>query len=930
MMVLAALLVALSAQADTYYWNKASGGYWDEPGNWVSSSGAGTYPGEIANEPIGTAKVDAPYTITLRKNERTSNWTFGISGTGFQTVDLGGHFLNCAYFQFWGSSTPSDYNVFPNKTVEFRNGSAFMGNNINIGYSHMVTPGVLVFTDCIATGSFENVGLRSAFVVRDGAKFVFNKAWDTIKFPNENQTAEKAFFTVTGANSRVEMPYSALKLQNVRTGLFLFEGASASIKDLLVGPTEKSNGNFADIRGATLEVAGGLCLGADNATSKNSTLLVSGSAAKVSASTLTVYEGEACVLDLTIPTAGFDKVASADVAPLQFGAVTLVPRADGNEDFGAFVFKISCNKWMNANSEKTIPLVTLAEPDAEALAALVDAVEWTDVPPAFVEAGRGPVLSLSADNTTLLITAPAINYNPAFAVTTQAGDAVGQKKFVIALSDYGAGASSITSVALKYTDNPDFTGSTVVDLLNGTPVTAPVPCELVYAVDGGFAQHGAYYARVTLTNEGGHEETVETVFSGDGVSETLSWVGANVDGVWQDVGNWKINGVAAGQYPHEEDTVLLGGGAGITTLTLADDVTVKRFGGTATYPDVSSGRWTVDLNGHALEIATSKDWSATIGGGGPAATGMDLSPVGATLVFRDGTLKMPAVAGNYGFVVGAVSLSYSGTLVFDNVTAKARIAYFDNSSRIFVCNGSRLVSPDEIKFATHTALSAYSALCVTGASSRVEIPSTKQLVVRGRNSALYVLDGGAVSCGTCWIGMKGAVESGDISSDCTLVKVDDGTITTTGDLNIGWPENVKLSPKLAIGGTNGAVTVGATLNIYEKLGGEIEFALPPAGYKTTPLKANSLAFVARTAGYTDYGAMKLSLTGVRDWARLHPKETIELVKLTTPNAEGLAALKASATVDWTKLGSSALAVSADGTALTLTAPARSGLAIIFR
>jgi len=936
-------LVAMTAHAEKYYWNNANGGYWDDAANWTSDSGTGTYPTTYDN--VGAPKVSAPFTITLRKDE--SAWVaqgVEFSGTGNQTFELGGHMLNNRYLQYANCGTPAGYNSFPARNMEFKNGTLYIPQAIYLGtpFNQWNCCGSIVFSDCVVTSQFELVGYRSAIVVRDGSKFVFGRTSGVnqyqMKLPYDGNGSsflglDKAYFTVTGENSRVEMTggYN-LSLQHVRTGFFLFEGTSALIDNLYIGAGATADGTFADVRGATLEVNGDISIGADNGTSHGSELRVGGAAAKVTASSLTAYDGEGCALAMTIPDAGFDKVADEAVAPIKFDALSIVPRGEGLTDYGAFKLKISCYSWMTTCPETTIPLVELSTADAEALAALRDSVEWADVPPVLVESGKAPVLSLSADNTKLLMTSPKINYNPAFTVSTQAGGAAGEKKFVVGLTDYGAGSSSITSITLEYADNPDYTGSTSVELLNGTPVTTPVPCELNYTVNGGFAEHATYYGRMTLKNEQNYEETVETVFYGDGVAQTISWAMAKrgTVGSWQDAANWTIGSVAAGQYPHAEDTANLGWSDKNTTITLQDDVSIQRFDGTSLYPGVTgSGSWTLDLNGHTFEFLHKTDVSITIGGGS-AATAMDLSLVSPVVTFRNGTVQMPTVNHNFGFLIGNLSSSGSGTLILDNVTANAKIQWFGNGSRIFVCNGARFNSSlAEIKFVNHTAYQAYPLLCVTGANSRVEAPA-KEIIVRGKQAALYALDGGAVSCGTFWIGQKSNVEKGDISSDSTLAKVDDGTITATGDFNIGWPDNVKLSPKLYIGGTNGTVTAGAALNVYEKLGAEIEFALPLDGYNATPLKAKSLAFVARTAGYTDYGATKLTLTGVKAWAKKNQKQTIELIKLTTPNAEGLAALKANATADWARFDLSSLAVSADGTALTLTAPARKGLVITIR
>lgn len=937
----ALLLAGRSAFAEEFYWNNAAGGSWDDPANWASKSGTATdYPGyDSVWDTIGKRKVNAPFTITLRKDEQcyTANVSELNNGTGYQTFDLGGHFLRISgQLYFAGCGGSAGHNILPARGMEFKNGTvSITTSGFGLGYYNQNNPGTIIFSDCVVTGHCYIANGQSTITVRDGSTWVVTK--DTV-FPTEGSTpmsVRNAYIAVTGETSSVQAPLYNLKLRHISTGYFLFDGTSACYTNVLVGDTERSTNVVMGIRNALLTVGDTLALGSGLAGGTGSKLSVSGTTSCITAGTLKLYDGQGVVLDVTVPKDGFGMSAASE--PLfKLEALDIVAREAELPNSGDLSLALTCYEWVKAHPETTIPLVRLATADAVALQALADAVHWSDVPSALVEQGKGPTLAVSDDGTTLNLVSPAVNYKPSIEVTIEPGTATGTKVVKIHVFDYGFDATGITALNCEYADNPDFTDSVTTNLLQGLPpLSTAVPFDVSYVLAGGFVQYKGYYVRVTAVNEAGKSSDGQMKdFVGDAVAETLKWGSAATEGVWQDADNWAFaDGSPAQTYPRGEDVISTIGSSGTRSVSLTEDAAFDRYSTALT-----AGRLTFQMNGHALtanDVRTTSDPNVfAINSGGTAKE--DLETVGAVLEFRNGTFY--ATNRFYGTVYTGLMLGYCqasshGTLVLDDhAVLNAAIKYMNNSSRIFVKGGSVLNELGrDLIMQGHTARNPNPLLCVTGENSRVSFPDYT-IRIRGFGGACYVQQGALLEAKTLDIGGTNFCSgigtdgvTGQIYSTNTHVHVENATLAVKQNLTIGWSNDAQCAPRLIMNGTGTTVRVGGTLKIHGGLAAALEYELPVGGFASDPLTANALELVARPSGNTDYGATQIKLRGLKAWAKANPEASVNLLKLTEPNADGLAALKASAVLDWDKLTSDCLSVSADGTALILTAPPRPGL-----
>lgn len=929
--------------AEEFYWNNAAGGYWDDPANWASKSGTATdYPGyDSAWDTIGKRKVNAPFTISLRKDEQCYTTNVGElnNGTGYQTIDLGGHFLRISgqlYFAGCGGST--GVNVLPSRGMEFKNGTvSITTSGFALGYYNQNNPGTIIFSDCVVTGRCSLANGQSTITVREGATWVLDG--NTV-FPTEGSTpmsTRNAFIMVTGETSTVEAPLYDLKLRHISTAYTLFGGTAASYANVSVGDTERSTNVAMNVWNGTLTVGDTLTLGSGLAGGSGAKLSVRGPSARVSAGLLKLYDGQAVALDLTVPQDGF---VTGEVAepPFELGTLTIVPREAGQPNFGDLSFALVCYEWVKAHPGTTIPLVHLETGDEMALQALATAVDWVDVPTPVQEQGRGPTLSVSADGTTLNLVSPSVNYKPTIAVSTEAGTTAGTKSVRVTVYDFGVGSTEITSLICEYADNPYFSDSVTTNFLQGLPpVSAAVPFDVTYVLDGDFVQYQTYYMRVIAVNENAvGSDAQQSPFAGDPVAETLTWNDVVSDGVWQDPANWNFtDGTPSSTYPRGEDTI---NWIGSRTVSLTEDAVFVRYSSAMT-----SGRLTFQMNGHTLtanDLRTTGDPSVfAINSSGTAKA--DLEPVGAALEFRNGTFYATNRVNNTiytGLMLGYCQASSHGTLILDDhAVLNAAVKYMNNSSRIFVKGGSVLNELGrDLIMQGHTARNPYPLLCVTGENSRVSFPNY-MLRIRGFGGACYIQQGASVEAkafdigGTnfCWgAGTDGVANR--IYSTNTHVHVENATLAVNQNMTIGWSNDAQCAPRLVMNGAGTTVTIGGTLKIHGGLAAALEYELPVEGFAADPLTANALDLVAKPSGNTDYGATQIKLRGLKAWAKANPKASVNLIKLAEPNAAGLATLKASAVLDWDKLTSDCLSVSADGTALILTAPPRPGLMMILR
>ena len=958
-LLLTTSLTALSAVAVDYTWEKGrTTGIWCSSASWGVESGyPGTADTDKANFTSWTLGVAA--TLDADVTFHTLKFSNGYGGT----IDLGGHSMTLTkgngateglFISIEGKPTAVG-SLSPKYAVVFTNGTFNLGKTTATARASLGPSGgssTLVVTDAILNGGFSEWWGSSRLMLKNGAvwtpdmnQMVGNNYW------RMDNASQYSLLCAQGSGTRIDSADYDLNIRSYKNQFYLQDGAVATFRDLLIGGTFRSTNCLASVENGLLTVDGTLHLGSDAINkstagdyasdvnlSRESTLHVEGANALVTAGTLAVYAKTAAVLEIVLPKTGFVDASGDPHAPISIGTLSLVARNAAYEDMGPTRFNVTSRDWCNRHSETTVTLLSFTTADEAAVNELLGNVVLTDYTPEEIAAGQAPVIALGEDGKSIVLTSPFAQVDPTFEACAESGTTVGTKTIRVTPTSYGTVSSSITSILVEWADNPSLTGAKSVEMLT-EPLTGALPKTLRQDIMDDFVARQRYYARVTVTTDESLTSEKTFWFDGnDGVSETYTWNDTN-GSVWQQGSSWSKD--AANDFPRGEDVVKFGYVAGSRTVSLSEDAETYAFYCTSSsYPAFQYGTSVFELNGHTLRVTARYDqsnYALSIGGGGSAKD--DWEAVGATIVFKNGCIELPdpqvAYRTSSALQLGAISSTGSGTLILDNGTTMiADLRNLANSSRLLVRGGSlwRPVNVD-FKMCNHTARTPYPALCVTGSCSRIDFTG-RILTVRGDRASLYVLDGGRVDVATLKIGGDDTVYDGSglssVASERTRIRVVDGTVAVTGDLEVGWQSDKQLNPRLELAGTDAAVTVAGSLKLHEKIGAVLSFELSEDGYAAAPLQANSLAFVAREDGLTDYGAPTLAFKGVKAWAKKHPKATTDLISLATPNASALEALKASVVSDWRQVDASALAVSADGKKLSLTAPEIPGMLLIVR
>lgn len=960
-LLLTTSLTALSAVAVDYTWEKGrTTGIWCSSASWGVESGyPGTADTDKANFTSWTLGVAA--TLDADVTFHTLKFSNGYGGT----IDLGGHSMTLTkgngateglFISIEGKPTAVG-SLSPKYAVVFTNGTFNLGKTSEALRASLGPSGnssTLIVTDAILNGGFSEWWGSSRLMLKNGA------VWT----PDMNQRVGNGYYRkdelsaysllcVQGDGTRIDSADYDLNIRSYKNQFYLQDGAVATFKDLLIGGTFRSTNCLASVENALLTVNGTLHLGSDAINpsgaagqflsdvnlSRESTLHIEGANALVTVGTLAVYAKTAAALEIVLPKTGFVDAGGDLRAPISVGTLSLVARNAAYEDMGPTRFSVTSRDWCNRHSETTVTLLSFTTADEAAVNELLDNVVLADYTPAEIAAGQAPIVALGEDGKSIALTSPFAQVNPTFEACAESGTTVGTKTIRVTPASYGTVSSSITSILVEWADNPSFAGAKSVEML-AEPLTDALPQTLRQNIVDGFVAHERYYARVTVTTEEALSSVKTFWFDGDdGVSEKYAWLPAGgTTACWQDPASWSKTDER--DWPRGEDDIKFGYFAGTRTITLAEDAEARSFQDCTSgkYPAVAYGTDVFELNGHTLRLTATYNkvnLGLSIGGDGTAKD--DLEPVGPTVVFRNGRFEMPDPQIPYtipsSVLIGPITTTGSGTLVLDDGAAMvADIRYLSNSSRLLVKNGSswRPVTLG-LTICNHTARSPYAAICVTGDCSRIDFTGFS-LTVRGDRAGLYVLDGGRVDATTLNLGVNDAAAdtASSVASERTTIRVADGTVAVAGDFEIGWQSDKPLNPRLELAGSNATVTVAGSLKLHEKIGAVLSFELSEDGFAATPLQAGSLEFVTREAGLIDYGAPTLAFKGVKAWAKKHPKATVDLVSLTTPNASALETLKANVQSDWRQVDSSALAVSADGRKLMLTAPEIPGLLMIVR
>lgn len=965
------VLTVFSAGAETYQWANITAGNWCANTSWeyYSSSAPVTTPGEFPGHTgsgdtaryrywtknvvttldddvmLDTLIVDNGYGGTLDLNDHALTLLQGNNGKGL-VVNLQGAPAAVR------SLNPTYAFTFANGTLKLGHSSANVSSVLGTTATGSgAGSSTLIFSDVDLNDGFGEWWGSSRVILRDGSVWtpdrnqqVGNNYW------RKDNASQYSLLCAQGSGTRIDSTDYDLNIRSYKNQFYLQDGAVATFRDLLIGGTFRSTNCLASVENGLLTVNETLHLGSDAINkstagdyasdvnlSRESTLHIEGANALVTAGTLAVYAKTAAALEVVLPKTGFVDANGDPHAPISVGALTLVARNAEYEDMGPTRFNVTSRDWCNRHSETTVTLLSFTTADEAAVNELLGNVVLTDYTPEEIAAGQAPVVALGEDGKSIVLTSPFAQVDPTFEACAESGTTVGTKTIRVTPTSYGTVSSSITSILVEWADNQSFTDAKSVEMLT-EPLTGALPKTLRQDITDDFVARQRYYARVTVTTDESLTSAKTFWFDGnDGASETYTWNDAN-GSVWQQGSSWGKD--VSNDFPRGEDVVKFSYIAGSRTVSLSEDAELYHLDGSGKYPAIQYGTTYFDLNGHTLKFTARYDQynqALSLGGGGTPKD--DCEPIGVTVVFRNGHVELPDPQVQYRIAssvqIGSYTAAGNGTLVLDEGASMiADIRYLCNSSRLLVKGGSswRPVKLG-LTMCTHTALSPYSVVCVTGACSRID-HSQYNFTVCGDRASLCVLDGGRVEAKNLKLGGTPSINfaGSSVASERTRIVVDGGTVATVEDLKIGWDDDsdVMLSPRLVIAGTEGRVSVGGNLEIREKMDAEIEFALPEEGYAETPLVANGFTSLARGSDKTDFGPTHMRLSGVRAWAKKHPKATTDLISLATPNASALEALKASVVSDWRQVDASALAVSADGKKLSLTAPEIPGMLLIVR
>ena len=898
----------------TYAWKTAADGSWSEPANWGSVSAC---PGDDVTDKVD-GNVAGTYTMTLDADVMVA--MLKDMNNGIKTIDLGGKVLtvtgagsNGLYLNHgYGPSSFGDMSY--SSAAIFKNGTLTVGA-VQLGYGNLNGRAVLDLSDVTFNSRISSWNLARV-IVRDGS--VWNPTGDTtIEAGTAAAYFKYPFLCVTGETSRVEAMSRDLTVGSEEGALFVRDGARATYRNVNVGTTAKSINCAVVIDDATLAVSNVLSLGtSEQVAAKGSRLVVAGPHGYVRAEGLALYENTGASVELTVPTAGFTDASGIARAPISAGVLSAVIRDEAAEDFGATQLKLTCATWANANPGAVVSLIRLDEPAADILQVLKSNVRWTDYSPEAIAAGLVPALAVSADGCGLVMTAPTPYYKPTFTVSTAVGQTTGAKTVKVLLQGYGYGSDSVTAVECTYADNADLVGAMTTNFLAGlAPVEGELPLGLDYQLQGAFAQHVRYWARVRVTNANSLFDDVLVEFRGDGQSETLKW-GVAENGNWQDSSRWLLSsGAAASTWPGAEDAVD-GNVAGNFTIRLQEDAAVSKW------KDDKEGLRVLDLNGYALAVSGEGANGFYINQGASPSGPLDRAYSSATVV-RDGTLTIGAIQLGFG------NTSAKAMLDLSNVALTTRVSSWNNARMVLRDGSIWTVTRETMLESGVTGKDfSYPYLCVTGAASRV-VADARDLTVGSVEGGLYLQDGAEASYKNVLVGTTAK------SLGC-LVSVEDSLLRVGTELRLGSADQLAAKgSRLVLAGRRARVEA-ATLTVCGKAGTSIEVTVPAGGFSDVDgaaraaIAADGLSFPSRDASDAET-QLKIAM---KDWMKAHPGESVDLIELKTADPSALETLKSLAVfsdVDPARYpGHAFLTVSADGTRLVLNAPALRGLMILFR
>lgn len=400
--------------AETFTWAASEDGYWNDPTKWTGGSGDEQVRFPHAEDTITWKYPGAGgYTVTLARDESCKMFSEMSSFGNGLTLDLGGHTLTLTHNSYaveltWGSVGKDDLNRCGSVFV-IRNGSFLMPTSLirvaspiggaNTGSSTIVLEDHAVLdTALYFMANSSRLFISGGSVLRTRQNLTMSDHTANGKYPR---------ILVSGEGSALEV--TSGKDLTVRGGinslLSVSDGARLTANSLWIGHSNatqagsvESTNTLARFENGRATLAADIEIGWAADMNLVPRLLLAGSNTTVTAAgSLQLHEGIGASLEFAPGKDGFRQ------CPLSVGSVAFIAKPDGNADRGAVQLKLTVRDWMRANPEASMDLITLAAPDAAALATLKARAVFTDCSTSKYQ----DQLAVSEDGCKLTLTAPA-------------------------------------------------------------------------------------------------------------------------------------------------------------------------------------------------------------------------------------------------------------------------------------------------------------------------------------------------------------------------------------------------------------------------------------------------------------------------------------------------------------------------------------------
>lgn len=817
----------------------------------------------------------------------------GISSTGGSTSEPNVFTINLNSYNFtWSSqmwvtsgSVASDRTQYPNPTLRFVGPGKVSGNYALGGNGNGSGTGLWLENGAEWSGTLTVYGC-SRVVVKGGSKL----QWDGFGLSSE-AGSDNGCFVVEGEGSWFghKNGWAEHYMTHDNSGLYVRDGATVDAYRLFLGEQshvyvgKAGKNSTVEVDDATLNVKSYFALGglhdaaANPANDKTDveapTLRMKGARAKVTVAGdgMKIFDKIGARIEFELPRAGFSFVP---LAVNKFAEV-VAERPAGRVSHGETVVSVKALDWMLTHPGENIALMEVTALDDTSASVL----EWLQacavVSDYMAECFEGEPEFVVAENQLVLVAPAQVKQEALYPGFTLSGE----QTLKINVTSMGAGSDSIT-MTMKVNDGeeqtlaPDTTSVTLQDL----------------------AERTVYNVKVKVTNNKGYVTEKELSFATAG-GDAQTCVFSNAEGgAWEDAANWEPQ-VA----PATGDTVKFGVNSCI--ISAHSDKAVNNF----IMDNVSSGaHFVLDMGGNTFSFTSSN-----VRFNAYTTTMLELRN-GKFMGVNNSRLAL----GNTGYSTGSHIIIGAGAEVVESFVGDKNGDFL-----IEVIDGGKWYFNDNI-WRSPTA-KAGRGIEVRGAGSLLEERGYGTLILNGDNSGLKVLDGATAKLLALSIGNYNHPYFGGAAEDAFVI-ISNATLTVSGAITLGGTHELHPDtqgndhsevkhPYVSISGAASTMSGSKALTIYDGLAAEIAFKFDADGFDVTPLNVGSIEWIERAEGRENFGATRITLD-CNEWTRANYSKSIELLRLTTPNAAGLARLVANSPVH-----AGMLEVNATGDAILFTA-----------